>query len=63
MTTSRFKRVSINLDSTSRNKCKILADDQSTSISGVLRLLIKRAFEEHQRVSNSRISSESCIQP
>ena len=59
MTESRFKRVSINLDSTSRNKCKILADDQTTSISGVLRLLIKQAFEEHQRVAETQDISRS----
>jgi hypothetical protein len=42
----RYQRRSINLDDVSHARCKALADDVTLSISGVLRLLIKKAYEE-----------------
>ena len=48
MTTGQFKRHSINLDDISHDRCKILAHELSTSISGLLRLLVKDAYEDHE---------------
>jgi hypothetical protein len=49
-TATRFKRHSINLDDVSHNRCKILAQALSTSISGLLRLLVKDAFERQPQI-------------
>jgi hypothetical protein len=40
MIKSPYRRRSINLDDGSHERCKILADDMSLSISGFLRVLI-----------------------
>ena len=61
MTIQKFKRKSISLDDASVDRCKVLAEDRSTSISGVLRLIIKDAFEEHQRIYQKQESSRSCL--
>jgi hypothetical protein len=47
MTTNRYTRRSINLDDVSHNRCKALADEMAISISGLLRILIKQAYEQH----------------
>ena len=57
MTITRFKRRSINLDDVNHRRCKVLADEMATSISGVLRILIFHAFVDRQD-SSQRI----CIQ-
>lgn len=44
--TQRYQRRSINLDDISHARCKALAQNVTLSVSGVLRLLIKRAYEE-----------------
>jgi hypothetical protein len=58
---SRFTRRSVNLDDASHNRCKQLADDMATSISGLLRIIIKEAYEE-QIISKKQDSSQSCLQ-
>ena len=55
MTTTKFKRRSISLDDTSHDRCKILADDMATSVSGLLRLIIEDAFDEYQRIAGKQI--------
>jgi len=49
--TNRFTRRSINIDDANFDRCKTLAADMSTSISGVIRLLIKEAYEKSVIVS------------
>lgn len=59
---ARFKRYSINLDDTSRDRCRTLATELSTTVSGVVRHLIRDAFEQRERNSENRLSSDTCIQ-
>jgi hypothetical protein len=61
MTTARFKRHSISLDDTSLDRCKVLAEEMSTSVSGLLRLLVKNAYENQQHISEKQESSRSCL--
>ena len=49
MANSRYTRRSINLDDTSHERCRALADDMSLSISGFLRLLINETFNRRIR--------------
>ena len=58
---SRFKRHSINLDDISHDRCKVLAQDLSTSISGLLRLLVKNAYEESRRIPENQESDQSYL--
>ena len=50
--TNRFTRRSVNIDDANFDCCKRLAADMSRSISGVIRLLIKEAYEKRVIVSN-----------
>jgi hypothetical protein len=61
MTPTRFKRHSINLDDISHDRCKVLAQELSTSISGLLRLLVKDAYEHQQHVAEKQESSQACV--
>jgi hypothetical protein len=61
MTTARFKRYSINFDDISHDRCKVLAQELSTSISGLLRLLVKDAFEDHNHICEKQESSQSYL--
>jgi hypothetical protein len=63
MTPSRFKRHSINLDDISHDRCKVLAQELSTSVSGLLRLLVKDAYENnrHEHIPEKQESSQSCL--
>lgn len=61
MTRARFKRHSISLDDTSLERCKVLADELSTSVSGLLRLLVKNAYENQEHIFEKRESSRSCL--
>ncbi len=45
--TSQFTRRSINIDDDNFARCKTLAANFAVSISGVIRLLIKQAYEKH----------------
>jgi hypothetical protein len=48
---NRFTRQSINIDDDNFVRCKRLAIDMAVSISGVIRLLIKDAYEKHMMIS------------
>lgn len=48
MNDHRYKRVSISLDRSSHDRCKALAHERTTSVSGLIRILIRNAFEEHE---------------
>jgi hypothetical protein len=61
MTVPRFKRRSINLDDISHDRCKVLAQELSTSISGLLRLLVRDAYETHRPISEKQESSQACL--
>jgi hypothetical protein len=61
MTIHKFKRKSVSLDDASVNRCKILAEEMATSVSGLLRLIIRDAYEEHQRISQNQESNRSCL--
>jgi hypothetical protein len=50
----RYQRRSINLDDVSHARCKALAHDVTLSVSGVLRLLIKKAYEEFTAAAETR---------
>jgi hypothetical protein len=45
MTSSRYKRHSINLDEQSHAQCGIMAEHLALSMSGMIRILIRNAFE------------------
>jgi hypothetical protein len=45
--TNRYTRRSINIDDDNFVRCKTLAAEMAVSISGLLRLLIKDAYEKH----------------
>jgi hypothetical protein len=45
---SKFKRHSINLDDQAHTQCGILAANLALSMSGVIRILIRNAFEASQ---------------
>ena len=49
MTVNTFKRKSVSLDDASVDRAKRLAADRSTTVSGILRLLIKDAFDALQQ--------------
>jgi hypothetical protein len=49
MTIHKFKRKSVSLDDASVDRAKRLAADRSTTVSGILRLLIKDAFDVLQQ--------------
>jgi hypothetical protein len=57
MTVNKFKRKSVSLDDVSVDRCKLLARDLSTSMSGLLRLIIKDAFDEYQRITGEQKSN------
>jgi hypothetical protein len=44
----RYKRYSISLDQSSHERCRVLADERATSISGLLRILIMDAYEKRK---------------
>ena len=44
---SRFTRRSINIDDENFARCQMLANDLAISVSGLIRLLIKQAYEKH----------------
>jgi hypothetical protein len=46
MTSSRYKRHSINLDEQSHTQCGIMAEHLAVSMSGMIRILIRNAFED-----------------
>ena len=48
MKQNRYRRYSINLDDDSHTRCKAMADNMALSISGMLRILIREAFEDRQ---------------
>jgi hypothetical protein len=48
MMISKFKRHSINLDDQAYTQCGILAANLALSLSGVIRILIRNAFEASQ---------------
>jgi predicted transcriptional regulator len=50
--TTRFKRYSINLDDDSHRRFKAMADHLSVSMSGLLRMMIKDAFETQRKITN-----------
>jgi hypothetical protein len=43
---NKYRRRSINLDDTSHARCRTLAADKALSISGMLRLIIKEAYDD-----------------
>ena len=45
--TNHYTRRSINIDNDNFLRCKTLAAEMAVSISGVVRLLIKDAYERH----------------
>jgi macrodomain Ter protein organizer (MatP/YcbG family) len=47
--TNRFTRRSINIDAENFARCQTLANDLAISISGLIRLLIKQAYEKHMK--------------
>jgi hypothetical protein len=47
MITNRFTRRSINIDEDNFARSQALADDLAISVSGLIRLLIKQAYEKH----------------
>jgi hypothetical protein len=60
-TPTRFKRHSINLDDISHDRCKVLAQELSTSISRLLRLLVKDAYEDQQHIAKTQERSRTCV--
>ena len=46
---SRFTRRSINIDADNFARCQVLAKDLAISVSGLIRLLIKEAYDNHAK--------------
>jgi hypothetical protein len=61
MTTSKYKKRSINVDHETITRCKALADDWAVSISVLIRLLIRDAYEKHLDKQSKQDSSRSRI--
>ena len=61
MQIARYKRYSINLDDESRDQCGLLADNLTVSMSGLIRMLIRNAFEERQTNCGKQDNSRSCL--
>jgi hypothetical protein len=61
MQLTRYKRYSINLDDESRDQCGLLADNLTVSMSGLIRMLIRDAFEEPQINSEKQDNSRPCL--
>ena len=61
MQIARYKRYSINLDDNSRDQCGILASYLTVSMSGLIRMLIRDAFEERQINCGKQDASRSCL--
>jgi hypothetical protein len=61
MQIARYKRYSINLDEESRDQCELLADNLTVSMSGLIRMLIRNAFDECQSNCEKQDSSQSCL--
>lgn len=57
MNNHRCKRVSISIDRTSHQRCKVLARERTTSVSGLIRTLIRDAFR--QRTQQSQDDGQS----
>ena len=64
---NHFTRRSINLDEDNFARCKRLAEDLAVSVSAVIRLLIKEAYEKQNRMTvnpdQSTNSAELTEQP
>jgi hypothetical protein len=61
MQVARYKRYSINLDDESRDQCKLLADNLTVSMSGLIRMLIRNAFEKRHANCGKQDNSRSCL--
>jgi|tagenome__1003787_1003787.scaffolds.fasta_scaffold20906288_3 hypothetical protein len=61
MDNARYKKYSINLDDDSRDQCGILASYLTVSMSGLIRILIRDAFEERQTYFGKQDNSQSCL--
>jgi hypothetical protein len=59
MTNTYFKRRSINLDDTSFNRGRFLAEQKAISLSALLRIFINEAFDHHTELQQQRDSSRS----
>ena len=59
---NKFKRYSVNLDRSSHDRCKVLANDLTTSVSALLRILIKDAYEKRQGILQKQDASQPCVQ-
>jgi hypothetical protein len=60
MTASKYKKRSINVDHETITRCKALADDWAVSVSVLIRLLIRDAYEKHQEKLLKQDNSRSC---
>jgi hypothetical protein len=56
-----YKRYSINLDDESRDQCGLLAANLTVSMSGLIRMLIRHAFEERRTNCEKQDDSRSCM--
>jgi hypothetical protein len=56
VTTNRFTRRSVNIDEENFARCQTLASHLAISVSGLIRLLIKHAYEKHLSSLNQDIS-------
>ena len=60
MTSTIYKRRSINLDDRTYTRGKLLAKSQTVSLSALLRLLINRAYEQFPGIARQQDGSRSC---
>ena len=54
MKTNRLRRRSINLDDVTHQRCRMLADSMTLSISSWLRLTVKEIWEKQMIVQNQQ---------
>ena len=61
MQIARYKRYSINLDDQTRDQCGLLADNLTVSMSGLIRMLIRNAFEERHTNCGKQDNRRFCL--
>ena len=60
MTSTIYKRRSINLDDRTYKRGKLLAKSQTVSLSALLRLLINGAYEQFPEIAPQQDGSRPC---
>jgi hypothetical protein len=63
MKTNQLRRRSINLDDITHQRCRMLAENSTLSISAWLRLMVKQIYEKQQAVHVPSLTVEHSGSP